>query len=113
MQSRIITLLLIALCLQTSCQSAERPVKDLASFKGKTVGEFLESYSLKLSDAAFYDEPPGKLMELKFRDHLKLGGKTVIVRLRYTVALFSTTGKWDPVVVKRTIIEDVSEVSRN
>ena len=111
MQARTICclLILIGLCWQTGCQNTQQVVNDFSPFAGKSVQEFLERYTLNLSDAAFYDEPPGKLKQLKFRDQSTLGGRTVSLQLVYTPELFSSTRAWDHALVRRAIIESVSE----
>jgi len=111
MQTRTILCLLIVigLCWQTGCQSPQQAVNDFSPFAGKSVQDFLESYTLNLSNAAFYDEPPGKLRQLKFRDQPKFGGRTISLQLAYTAELFSSTRAWDQALVRRAIIESVSE----
>lgn len=94
----------VQLSLASHYKHATNLPHDLESFKGKKVDQFLRAYSLNLSQAQLYDEPPGQLSSLKFRKAKQLYGKSVEVEIEHSEALSLFARKWDTNLIRETAI---------
>jgi hypothetical protein len=107
MNARFLGILLFILSFGLGCQSYNQGVKEPSTFIGKSVGELMEYYRLDFQGASFYDEPPGKLKQIRFSQSDKFPGNELVVQLRYTEMLFSDKREWRPEMISKSVIENI------
>ncbi len=69
----------------------------------ETVRDCMKRLNLKLGDAIYSDEPPGKLACLRFEQP---DGKDLVINLKYSKELFSDRRKWNyDAVLNASVLE--------